>query len=60
MSLASSSLIPPTLGELIPEDHPAHFIAEFLDYIDREVWIQLEVSPDGETFGDFFQLGGID
>ena len=44
-------LLPPTLGELIPIDHPARFVAEFVDSLDREAWIELEVSPDGEPSG---------
>jgi transposase len=44
-------LLPPTLGELIPIDHPAHFVAEFVDSLDREAWIELEVSTDGDPLG---------
>ena len=44
-------LLPPTLGELIPFDHPARFVAEFVDSLDREAWNELEVSPDGEPLG---------
>jgi transposase len=44
-------LLPPTLGELIPDDHPARFVAEFVDALDRESWIELGIGPDGEPLG---------
>lgn len=44
-------LFPPTLEELIPNDHTARFVAEFVDSLDREAWIELEVSQDGEALG---------
>jgi hypothetical protein len=44
-------LFPPTLEELIPVDHPSRFVGEFVDSLDREAWIELEVSQDGEALG---------
>ena len=51
MNREQAWLLPPTLDELVPPDHPARFVAEFVDVLDREDWTALGVQPDGEPLG---------
>ena len=44
-------LFPPTLEELIPQDHPARFVAAFVDQLDRGSWGAMEIAVDGDPLG---------
>ena len=44
-------LLPPNLDDLLPLDHPARFVAAFVDGLDRDAWAGMEIDTDGHPLG---------
>jgi transposase len=44
-------LLPPSLDDLLPEDHSARFVAAFVDGLDRNAWAEMEIDIDGDPLG---------
>ncbi len=44
-------LLPPSLDELLSQDHPARFVAEFVDALNKEDWSELGVDIEGDSMG---------
>ncbi len=51
LTLAQAWLLPPTLDELVPEDHPVRFVAAFVDALDRGEGEEMGVCLDGDPLG---------
>ena len=44
-------LLPPSLDELIPSDHPARFVAILVDSLSDAVWGKLNIGLEGDPLG---------
>jgi transposase len=44
-------LLPPTLDELISDDHPARFVAMVVDSLEANTWQKLDIKLEGEPLG---------
>ena len=43
-----SWLFPPSLDDLVPDAHPARFVAMFVEEMDRASWAEMGIDLDGD------------
>ncbi len=51
MSRDQAWLLPPTLDELLLDDHPARFVAAFIDGLDHSAWADMGIGVEGDAMG---------
>ncbi len=44
-------LLPPTLDDLLSQDHPARFVGTVVDGLPRDAWSEMEIELDGDPLG---------
>lgn len=44
-------MLPPTLDELIPQDHPARYVAAFVECVGRDEWMAMGMDLEGKGVG---------
>ena len=44
-------LLPPSLEEMVPADHPARVVAAFVDALDATAWAELAIEVQGDPLG---------
>lgn len=51
LSRCEAWLLPPSLDELLPQDHPVRFVAAFVDVLSRVEWEELGIDIEGGVMG---------
>ena len=43
MNREQAWLLPPSLDELLPQDHPSRFVAQFVDGLEQTQWVDMSI-----------------